>query len=205
MIGLAYGPWMVLGSAYLHLQALPGPLVWASLVPAGLIMALAVVNAIPDFHQDRLVGKRNLVQRVGRDRAVLLYVALAGVGLAVVPIGVLLGTFPPACLLALLALPWIVASARHARRTFTAPKQFLPAMRHMVVAYLVGAGLLVAGIASIASPRPCWSRGNSRATATSPACTAARIRRPASGCATSWTPTKPCVWPARSRRPACRT
>lgn len=147
MIGLAYGPWMVLGSAYLHLQALPLPLVWASLVPAGLIMALAVVNAIPDFHQDRLVGKRNLVQRVGRERAVPLYVALAGAGLAVVPVGVALEKFPVACLLALAALPWIAASARHARRTFTTPKQFLPAMRHMVVAYLVGAGLMVAAIA----------------------------------------------------------
>ena len=146
MIGLAYGPWMVLGSAYLHLQALPAALAWASLVPAGLIMALAVVNAIPDFHQDRLVGKRNLVQRVGRERAVLLYAALAGLALAVVPAGVALGMFPAACLFALLAAPWIVASARHARRTFAAPKQFLPAMRNMVIAYLAGTGLLVAGV-----------------------------------------------------------
>jgi len=145
MIGLAYGPWMVLGSAYLHVQALPGALAWASLVPAGLIMALAVVNAIPDFHQDRLVGKRNLVQRVGRDRAVALYVALAGGSLAIVPVGVALGAFPVATLLALLAVPWIVKSARHAQRTFTAPRMFLPAMRHMVVAYLVGTSLLVAG------------------------------------------------------------
>ena len=44
---------------------------WASLVPGCLIMALAVVNAIPDFHQDRLVGKRNLVVRLGRQRAVV--------------------------------------------------------------------------------------------------------------------------------------
>ena len=109
-------------------------------------MALAVVNAIPDFHQDRLVGKRNLVQRVGRDRAVALYVGLASAGLAIVPVGVALGLLPPACLLALLALPWLVASARHARRTYTAPKRFLPAMRHMVVAYLVASGFLVAGI-----------------------------------------------------------
>ena len=43
----------------------------ASLVPGCLIMALAVVNAIPDFHQDRLVGKRNLVVRLGRRRAVV--------------------------------------------------------------------------------------------------------------------------------------
>ena len=145
MIGLAYGPWMVLGSVYLHMRELPVPLALASLVPAGLIMALAVVNAIPDFHQDRLVGKRNLVQRVGRNRAVALYVALGGAGLAIVPAGVGLGMFPPACLLALLALPWIIASARHARRTHTSPRQFLPAMRHMVIAYLVGTGLFVLG------------------------------------------------------------
>ena len=146
MIGLAYGPWMVLGSVYLHLREIPWPLALASLVPAGLIMALAVVNAIPDFHQDRLVGKRNLVQRVGRERAVALYVGLAAAGLAIAPVGVILGVFPAACLLALLALPWIVASARHARRTYTAPKQFLPAMRHMVIAYLVASGMLVAGV-----------------------------------------------------------
>ena len=145
MIGLAYGPWMVLGSVYLHVQALPTALAWASLVPAGLIMALAVVNAIPDFHQDRLVGKRNLVQRVGRERAVALYVGLAAAGLAIVPVGVLAGLFPVACLLALLAAPWVYASARHARATYTAPKQFLPAMRHMVFAYLVASSLLVAG------------------------------------------------------------
>ena len=49
---------------------------------------------------------------------------------------------------ALLALPWLVASARHARATYTAPKQFLPAMRHMVFAYLVASSLLVGGVLS---------------------------------------------------------
>ena len=148
MIGLAYGPWMVLGSVYLHTRTLPAELALASLVPAGLIMALAVVNAIPDFHQDRLVGKRNLVQRVGRERAVALYLALAGIALAVIPIGTLLHIFPPASLLALASLPWIVASGRHARRHAAAPRQFLPAMRHMVIAYLVATALFTASIAA---------------------------------------------------------
>lgn len=146
MIGLAYGPWMVLGSAYLHTQSLPGALALASLVPAGLIMALAVVNAIPDFHQDRLVGKRNLVQRLGRERGVLLYLALAGAGLAVIPAGVLLGLFPASALLALVALPWVVASGRHARRHAAAPRQFLPAMRYMVIAYLAATAVFAAAI-----------------------------------------------------------
>ena len=60
MIALAYGPWMVLGSLSAH-RDISWSALLASLVPGLLIMALAVVNAIPDFHQDRLVGKRNLV------------------------------------------------------------------------------------------------------------------------------------------------
>ena len=67
-----------------------------------LIMALAVVNAIPDFHQDRLVGKRNLVVRLGRERAVWLYLDLAAGGLLWCRVGWRLARFP-ACLAALLA------------------------------------------------------------------------------------------------------
>ena len=73
MIALSYGPWMVLGSLYLHTRDVSWAALVASLVPGLLIMALAIVNAIPDFHQDRLVGKRNLVVRLGRRRAVALY------------------------------------------------------------------------------------------------------------------------------------
>ena len=109
-------------------------------------MALAVVNAIPDFHQDRLVGKRNLVVRLGRESAVRLYLGLAAAGLAIVVAGVAAGTFPPACLAALLALPFVVASARTALRHHSAPRAFLPAMRSMVLAYLVATGAFCAAI-----------------------------------------------------------
>src|SRR3974390_3042435 len=105
---------MVLGSLFLHTRSLSWGALWASLVPGLLIMALAVVNAIPDYHQDRLVGKRNLVVRLGRSRAVTLSVALAAAGLAVVPVGVAAGLLPWPCLAALLALPLLVNSARAA-------------------------------------------------------------------------------------------
>jgi 1,4-dihydroxy-2-naphthoate polyprenyltransferase len=146
VIALAYGPWMVLGSLYLHTQQLSWGAAWASLVPGFLIMALAVVNAIPDFHQDRLVGKRNLVVRMGRKRAVWLYLALAAAGLLVAAVGVAAGAFPVACLAALLALPWLVAGGRCAIRTFDAPRQFVPAMRSMVGCYLVAVGLFIGGV-----------------------------------------------------------
>jgi 1,4-dihydroxy-2-naphthoate octaprenyltransferase len=146
VIALSYGPWMVLGSLYLHTKALSSGALVASLVPGFLIMALAVVNAIPDFHQDRLVGKRNLVVRLGRQRAVSLYLALATAGLLVIPIGVIIGLFPIACLAALLALPLLVASGRSALRTYETPREFVPAVRNIVACYMVAVLLFTGGI-----------------------------------------------------------
>jgi 1,4-dihydroxy-2-naphthoate octaprenyltransferase len=146
VIALSYGPWMVLGSVYLHTRALSSNALYASLVPGCLIMALAVVNAIPDYHQDRLVGKRNLVVRLGRRRAVFLYLGLAAAGLLAVPIGVVAGMLPIACLAALLAVPLLVASGRSALRSYEAPRAFVPAVRSIVACYLVAVLLLTAGV-----------------------------------------------------------
>jgi 1,4-dihydroxy-2-naphthoate octaprenyltransferase len=151
VIALSYGPWMVLGSLYLHARAVSWPALAVSLVPGCLIMGLAVVNAIPDFHQDRLVGKRNLVVRLGRRRAVTLYVALAAAGLAVVPIGVAASVLPWPCLAALLALPLLVQSARIARATYETPREFVPAVRQIVACYLVAVLLLTAGLLASAA------------------------------------------------------
>jgi 1,4-dihydroxy-2-naphthoate octaprenyltransferase len=146
VIGLSYGPWMVLGSLYLQTGALSWGAFWASLVPGLLIMALAVVNAIPDFHQDRLVGKRNLVVRLSRERAVWLYLGLAGAALGVSAVGVIVGVFPPGCLAALLALPLLIRSARRALATFEHPRQFVAAIRDIVACYLVAVGLFTGGV-----------------------------------------------------------
>jgi len=146
MIGLAYGPWMVLGSLYLHTQALSWAALAASLVPGLLITALAVVNAVPDFHQDRLVGKRNLVVRLGRRRGVVLYLALSALALGVVLAGVILRAFPVFCLAALLSVPLLVKSGRIGLRTFEHPREFLPAVRSIVACYGVAAGLFTAGV-----------------------------------------------------------
>jgi 1,4-dihydroxy-2-naphthoate polyprenyltransferase len=146
VIALSYGPWMVLGSLYLHTGRLSRAALWASLVPGLLIMALAVVNAIPDFHQDRLVGKRNLVVRLGRRRAVWLYIALATAALAMVVAGVIAGVFPGSCLAALLGAPLLVASARRARHTFESPRLFLPAIRSIVACYMVAVSLFTVGV-----------------------------------------------------------
>ena len=146
VIGLAYGPWMVLGSLYLNTRALTWEAFTASLVPGLSIMSLAVVNAIPDYHQDVLVGKRNLVVRLGRDKAVVLYLALAGTALVIIAAGVLTRLFPVECAVALVAALPLVASGRRARSTFTAPRRFIPAVRALIAYYTLATGLFAAGI-----------------------------------------------------------
>jgi 1,4-dihydroxy-2-naphthoate polyprenyltransferase len=146
VIALSYGPWMVLGSLYLHTGEVSWGALWASLVPGLLVMSLAVVNAIPDFHQDRLVGKRNLVVRLGRRRAVWLYLGLAASGLLAAAAGFAARAFPPACLAALLALPLLVTSARRAFPTYEQPRQFVPAIRSIVGCYAVAVSLFIVGL-----------------------------------------------------------
>ncbi len=145
VIALSYGPWMVLGSLYLHTRALSWGALVVSLVPGCLIMGLAIVNAIPDFHQDRLVGKRNLVVRLGRRRAVFLYLALSATGLLVVPVGVAAGILPMPSLAALLAVPLLVSSGRLALSTYETPRAFVPAVRNIVACYHAAVQLLTAG------------------------------------------------------------
>lgn len=146
-IALSYGPWMVMGSLWLHARVSGWDALAASLVPGLLIMALAVVNAIPDFHQDRLVGKRNLCVRLGRKRAVYLYLGLATAGLLVAVIGALAGIFPKLCLITLMATPLLVNSARAAVGTYETPRLFVPAIRNIVTCYVVAVTLFTLAIA----------------------------------------------------------
>lgn len=150
MIGLSYGPWLVLGSVYLLAHKFIWNAALASLVPGLLVAALAVVNAIPDFHQDRLVGKRNLVVRLGRRGAVWLYLGLSAAALLVVVIGVTAGWFPAGCLAALIAVPLLLVSANTAFRTFETPRLFIPAIRSIVTCYLIAVGAFTLAVAQAA-------------------------------------------------------
>jgi 1,4-dihydroxy-2-naphthoate octaprenyltransferase len=147
-IGLSYGPWMTLGSLQLHTRRFSWGGLVASLVPGLLITALAVVNEIPDFHQDRLVGKRNLVVRLGRQAGVWLYLGFAAAGLSVAVVGAAIGFFPRwAALAAVAGAPFLWASGRAARATWDTPRIFVPAVRSIVLCYVVTTTLFTAAIA----------------------------------------------------------
>ncbi|MEK7232330.1 MAG: prenyltransferase [Elusimicrobiota bacterium] len=142
VIGLAYGPWMVMGSLHLHTHRFSWGALLASLVPGLLIMSLATVNNIPDFHQDRLVGKKNLVVRLGRENGRALYLALSALGLLIIALGAVTGIFPKLTILAAAAgLPLWFMSLRAGASTWDTPRLFMPAIRAIVQCYALTTAL----------------------------------------------------------------
>ena len=148
VIGLSYGPWMTLGSVHLHTHHFSRGALLASLVPGLLIMSLATVNNIPDFHQDRLVGKKNLVVRLGRKNGRILYLALSVAGLSVAVVGAVAGVFPRAAILAAaVGLPFWYASLKAGRDTWDTPRLFVPAVKHIVQCYALTTAVFVVAAA----------------------------------------------------------
>lgn len=101
------------------------------------MFCLAVLNEIPDYYQDRLVGKRNLVVRLGKQKAiVLLKFGLAGVFI-LLALGVVLKTIPVLAITAVVTLPWIWKSIRNAEKNFENPRAFLFAVNTIVVTHII--------------------------------------------------------------------
>lgn len=149
VIGLSYGPWMTLGSLHLHTHRFSWGVLLASCVPGLLIMSLAVVNNIPDFHQDRLVGKKNLVVRLGRKNGRYLYLLLSAAGLLIIPVGVAAGVFPRLAVLAFaVGFPLWLDGLRAGRQTWDTPRLFVPAVRRIVQCYALATAVFAMVIAA---------------------------------------------------------
>jgi 1,4-dihydroxy-2-naphthoate octaprenyltransferase len=113
--GLGFGPFMVMGTAFVLTGRYSLPALVASLPPLFLASELLLVNQFPDVDPDRRVGRRHLPIVLGRRRSALVFAALIVCTFAVPPAGVAAGVLPPLTLLCLLAAP---AGALVARGVF---------------------------------------------------------------------------------------
>ncbi|WP_117354498.1 prenyltransferase [Acidilobus sp. 7A] len=147
MIGLSFGPLITLGSYLVQTGRLGVTAVLASLVPGLLITAVIWINEFPDYEADRAVGKRNMVARLGKRRALLVYPWLFALGYAVVVAGVALRLFPVYALLALLTTPMAVRAVANARRNMDSPKGLVPSMSGTIAVFVLSTLLLSLGLA----------------------------------------------------------
>lgn len=137
VIALSYGPVMLLGSYYLQVKSIGFVPLFVSLVCGLSMFSLAILNEIPDYYQDMLVGKKNLVVRLGKQKAIiLLKVCLSGVFILLVS-GILLKTISLLAATALITIPFIFMSIRKVEKDRGNPETFRYAVNTVVVAHIV--------------------------------------------------------------------
>ncbi len=137
VIALCYGPFMLLGSYYIQIQRIDFVPFFVSVIGGLSVFCLAILNEIPDYYQDMLVGKRNLVVRLGKQRAILLLkLGLTSVFTLLI-LGVVLKIIPVLAIVAVVTLPWILKSIKSAEKNYDNPKAFRFAVNSVVVTHIV--------------------------------------------------------------------
>lgn len=144
---LVYGPGVVLATVMVLTGSLDWTVFWLSL-PLGLtIAAFLWVNQFPDYEADRKAGKKNLVVRMGKNRAALAYPLWYCAALALtlslpwldLPTGAIVGAvfIVPATLACL----WVLNDPQRFHRS--KPAQPMALLAFLLYSAGAGTGLLV--------------------------------------------------------------
>jgi 1,4-dihydroxy-2-naphthoate octaprenyltransferase len=144
---LFFGLVAVNGSYYVQLEELDALSLGLSISIGFLATAIIVVNNVRDVETDRRAGKNTLAVRIGRERAVRLYLVLVGGGFMVLPIALTAADASLLPMIGLLAAPLAIKPAKtlSERRDGPALNGVLAATGALLGVYslLVTAGLLI--------------------------------------------------------------
>ncbi len=142
-VAVCYGPLIAAGVFLVLRGTITPPIVFASLPLGLLIAAFLWINQFPDFQADRAAGKRNLVVRLGRRRAVRGYAALLALAGVLLVLAHLAGT-PSGIWWGALALAPLAPALHRLWRSAETTPRLIPAQALTLlgfVLYSLGAGL----------------------------------------------------------------
>jgi len=142
-IALSYGPFMMVGSYYVQTQRMDVLPLFVSVLPALLLFAISILNEVPDYFQDRLVGKRNICVRVGQKNVVRLYGGVLALFYVALLVGLFSGRFPRLAYVVLACLPISLMSYTTGMRNYDKPYRFVSAIRYMIIQYVIVLSILI--------------------------------------------------------------
>ncbi len=136
LVGLNFGVLMTLGAYYVQVQSFSWLPVVAAIPVSLLIAAVLYINEFPDYTADKQVGKKTLVVRLGRERAVTFYTfIMAGVYLSI-GVAVAAGALPATALLGLITLPLALRAVMYARKHHSSSFDLAPANALTITSHL---------------------------------------------------------------------
>ena len=147
VVGIGFGPLIVVGSYYVQVQTLPFNVFLIS-IPISILIALVLfINEFPDCNSDKKVGKRTLVVILGKKNAVVLYdILLASIYLLIASF-IALKILPLACLIVFLSLPLAFKAFTVSKENFNKIYELLPVNAVTIALHSVIGVLLCVGIA----------------------------------------------------------
>ena len=125
--GAGFGTISVVGAYFVQARQLSWTPVSAS-VPVMIFIALVLyINEFPDYQADQAVGKRTIVVRLGKARAIKIYVGLLIAAYLFILVAVILGIFPIYALITFLTAGIAFKALKVARKNFDKISELLPA------------------------------------------------------------------------------
>jgi 1,4-dihydroxy-2-naphthoate octaprenyltransferase len=145
LVGINFGALMTLGAYYVQTGMLNIEPLAASIPVSLLIAAILYINEFPDYTADKTVGKKTLVVRLGRAKAVYVYAVIVLGAYAFVLLNSVLGITPPEVLFALIPFPLALKAVKHAFIFHSEPHKLALANALNVVFHLLTSLLLSLG------------------------------------------------------------
>jgi len=132
---IGYGPTITLGAYFIQTGELSEGAMMAGLVPGLLMVAMILVNEIPDYEEDAQAGKKNLTVRLGKHGSAGLYMVVLTAIYLLVGYGVHVGLFPTSSFFIVLSLPFAFRSVGFLHRYIDDKFRMAAANAEMVKLY----------------------------------------------------------------------
>ncbi|MEJ2322402.1 MAG: prenyltransferase [Gammaproteobacteria bacterium] len=117
MPGVAFGPIMVAGTAWVLAQQVTLTTMMASMATFFLVNNLLLLNQYPDIEADRAFGRRNLPIQAGTGVSAIVYILFTLLAAMMILTGILLGRMPGISIISLIPLLFALpVSPRAAQR-----------------------------------------------------------------------------------------
>ncbi len=154
VVGLNLGTLAILGAYYVQAHTLSWPAFWLSLPIGFLVAAILYINQFPDYDADKAVGKKHLVVRLGKKKAVYGYYLLILATYAIILGSVAFRLVTPFVLLSFLTLPLAIGAVKTLGSNFDKFSELIPAQAktiqtHLFTGLLLSLGLVIGKIVGI--------------------------------------------------------
>ncbi len=134
---IGYGPIITLGAYYIQTGEIKEVAILAGLVPGMLMVAMILVNEIPDYLEDLKAGKKNITVRIGRHGSVGLLMVVLTALYIFLGYGAHQGFFPTTSFFTLFSLPFAFRSVGFLHRYIEDKIKVASANAEMVKLYSI--------------------------------------------------------------------